>query len=663
MVEHRLTLIYIHCRFQGVSGRYSRSSPSLVHMADEHTMNNSDAQFRFAMSEDGMKLGVSRYFPPNGGKGPSVELLKQQVADAGVQLPVDEEAARRVIESIQTGGEIRRIVLVRGIEVQEPQNASISALGNIEYPVFPGDRFSRKRPPLNARAGETIDGRIIEPTENFEPEDIEIEMGDNVEYDPLTESYLSQVWGMVRFQDNVISVDPIPRISDDEISVTATLYHVDFRGQAITPARVEKEMRDLGVEIDIDSDELDAKLRQAAELGIPLLDQAIVEGRQPVPGRDGWLEYLVSTREQAGTEDESGRLDFKDRGTYPMVNPGQAIGRLHAPSAGEGGIDIYGKTIPASGGEELHVHLGENVLQQDDGITYEAKAKGIMVMDGTTLSVSECLLIPGNVDLSTGNVKVEHGSVKILGSVQAGFEVSAPKQVIVADSVESAHIYAGGDVEISGGVLMPDGGSITAEGNVSASYATNAIITAGGDVHIANDTTNSKIRAEGCFISTRGKGIIQGGRVRAARGIHVNEIGSEMGVATTVAIRIEHGEDEELYKERKKVKQAIQKIDEALGTDGPDAILQRTPPEKRAAVAEVLKHRITLVKRRKSISEHLLQLSLARQEELAGIKIKVNKFIYPGATLKFGGKMHKVTSRTEASTIYWDEETNDIAIK
>ncbi len=31
-------------------------------------MNNTDALFRFAMSEDAMKLGVSRYFPQTEGK-------------------------------------------------------------------------------------------------------------------------------------------------------------------------------------------------------------------------------------------------------------------------------------------------------------------------------------------------------------------------------------------------------------------------------------------------------------------------------------------------------------------------------------------------------------------------------------------------------------------
>ena len=52
-------------------------------MADEKTLRDCpDARFRFAMSEDGMTLGVSRYFPPTCGREPSVALIREQVAEA-----------------------------------------------------------------------------------------------------------------------------------------------------------------------------------------------------------------------------------------------------------------------------------------------------------------------------------------------------------------------------------------------------------------------------------------------------------------------------------------------------------------------------------------------------------------------------------------------------
>ncbi len=633
-------------------------------MADEKKLKKSpDAQFRFALSEDGMKLGVSRYFPPNGGEGPSVDLLCRQVAAAGIQLPVDEEAAQKVIDSLERGGELRRVTLVHGTPVQEPQHAKLVALGNLEFPVFPGDQFARKVAPIEACEGVSIDGRVTKPQEHFKPDDIEISVGENVEFQSVTGFFISQVMGMARMKDGTIRVDPIARISEDGIEITGTLFHKDFKGNSISTARLEKEMRDMGAVIDLDHDTLQDKLNKADKLGKPLPNQVIVAGNHPVPGRDGFFEYLVSSREDTGTEDESGRLDFKNRGTYPVVNVGQLVGRLHPPTLGEGGIDIYGKTIPAHGGNGMRLRLGKNVFVHDDQVTFESKSQGIVVMEKGLLEVQDCLMIAGNVDLETGNIKVEHGSVKIQGSIQAGFQVSSPDNVIVGGSIESAKVYAGGNVEVSGGILMPEGGQIKADGDVVCNYATNANIEAGRDVDIANDITNCDIRAEGKLLAVRGKGHLIGGEVTTSKGMEINEVGSELGVETSAAVRIEDAQDEDLRVERRKVKQAIQKIDDAMGGDSPDVILRRTAPEKRAAVAEVLKHRITLVKRRKVISEQLNQLALKHQEELAGVQIKVRKLLHPGTTLKFGGRHFPIIKRREASTVYWSEDSRDIVFE
>nr|WP_321513523.1 FapA family protein [uncultured Pseudodesulfovibrio sp.] len=633
-------------------------------MADNKApQENPDARFRFAMSEDGMKLGVNRYFPPNGGKKPSVDILRKQVLDAGVQLPLDESAAQRIIDAIETGNDFKGIALVRGIPATEPKDASLMALGNLEFPVFPGDRFIRFREAQKAENGQTIDGRILTPKGNFAPQDISVEPGENVKWDPVTESYVAEVWGMARVKDNVVSVSPIPSISNDEVFVTGNIHHQDFKGNPITPARIDKELRDLGVVIDVDMDMLDAKLAQAKDLGIPLQNQVLVKGVHPVPGRDGWLEYLVTTREITGTEDESGRLDFRNRGTYPMVNPGQIIGRVHQPTPGEGGIDIYGKTIPAHEGKELRIHLGENVILQDDKVTFQSKAKGVVVMEKNTLSVTECLIISGNVDLNSGNVKVEHGSIKVLGSIQAGFSVSAPKHVIVEGSIESATVYAGGQVEVKGGILMPDGGSIVCEGDVIANFITNANIKAGGDIHVANEILNSKIQAAGRLYATSGKGVVNGGTILTHKGMEINETGSELGVSTVIGVHLEQQEDDELRSERDKIILAIKKIDEALGSEPPQIILSRTPKEKRPAVAEVLKHRATLAKRRKTINERITELALAQQQELNGIDIQIRRLAHPGTTIRFGKKAKQIAKRMEACTFYFSLKDRDIAIK
>ncbi len=623
--------------------------------------SSNDARFRFCMSEDGMKLGVSRYFPPKGhGAKPSVQLIKDQVEGAGVRLPVDEEAAEKILANLEEAQDITGITLVRGIEVQEPEDARFETIGDLQFPVFPGYKFAAKHPPKKARQGETIAGQITSPSSTKDPKDIKIEVGDNCDFDDVEGSFTSRVYGMARVKEDRVWVDPLLRVAPDEISVSSTIFHQDCFGAPISVSALEKELLDLGVAIEINPDSIDRLIRKASVSQQPQPDAVLVSGRYPVNGKDGWLEYLVSTRDATGTEDDSGRVDFKDRGAYPSVEPAQTIARLHPPTKGQGGIDIYGKTVPASEGREMHVHAGENVELQEDDITFVSKGAGVMTLDRNTLSVSECLELSGHVDMNTGNVKVETGSVKIMGNVMAGFRVEAPKNIIVMGSIESAEVEAGHNVEVGGGILMPDGGLVTASGDVSVSYMNNANVLAHGDILFRNEVSNSKIQAAGYIRAEKGKGIIQGGTASCSRGMEVNELGSDLGVETVVAINLSTSDDKEAMAEREQLSQEIKKIDKALGNGNPKELLKRIPPEQRPAIVKVLKHRIELVKRYKEVLEELKEKATIRRRELHGVRIRVLRKIHGGTVIKMAGHTARVKRSMDRSQIYWNENEQKI---
>jgi hypothetical protein len=267
------------------------------------------------------------------------------------------------------------------------------------------------------------------------------------------------------------------------------------------------------------------------------------------------------------------------------------------------------------------------------------------------------------VDLNSGNVKVEHGSVKIQGSIQAGFSVSAPEHVLVEGTIESATVYAGGLVEVKGGILMPDGGEIISDGRVIANFAVGARIKARHDVIIANEIQNSVIRTDGKLIALSGKGTVLGGVILARKGIEVNELGSELGVATTVGIVVEEVEDEKLREERTRVVKAIQKIEASLGTEPPEAILARTPEAKRPALIELIKHHKALVKRREALSGRIHRLLQRHQQEMQGVTVRVKKFVHPGTMVTFGKIRKKVEKRLPESTFFWDAEKRDIGYR
>lgn len=631
----------------------------------EKQKGSADARFRFCLSEDSMKLGISRYIPPTQlGAKATVDSLCRQIEQAGIKLPPDRAAAKRVISIIDNGGgtdEISGITLVRGIEVQEPQDAAIEPLGDLRFPVFPGDRFAEYIPPQESREGQTIDGQISKPKSRQKPSDLKPEAASNCDFDATSNIFTASAYGIARIEGGRVSVDPAMWVTKDEIKVVGDLYPKDASGKAIAPDRIVKVLHDMGIGLEPDLDWLDKELMRASNSGEPAKGKIVIRGKRPKDGRDGWLEYLVSTREESGTEDNQGRIDYRNRGQYPSVKEGQAIARLHPPTQGEAGIDVYAKTIPANAGTDLVLHSGENVEVSEDGVTFSATGSGIMVVERGVLSVTQCLVVAGDVNMSTGNVRVEEGSIKINGNVLGGFKVEAPEHIVVGGTVESADLKAGGNIDVKGGILQPDGGTVVAGGDITTGFSANARIKAGRSFFVKNECSNCEVHSP-LVIAAKGKGVVQGGTISITEGMEVNELGSDLGVPTTVVVGVSRAEDAEVLEERSRLKGELKKIDKALGGSDPKEILLRTPEAKRGHVAKIIKHRMGLAKRYEESAARATQIIRKRQEDLASVKIRVKKTLFGGVTVKMGGKALKIKHNVDRSMVFWHPGKDEIEV-
>ncbi len=624
---------------------------------------SADARLQFSMSQDGMELGVKSYTPPKGqGRFLSEELVSELLLSANISLPPDPKAVDELLMAAATGDSVRGIVLVRGRPAREPRDGALNPRGDLSYPVFPGSIVATLIPPQTAKAGETIDGRTLEPQKKHKPKDFKFEAAGACLYDDYQSAFISEVFGLAEINKGVVKVEPLLHISKDEIRVTGSVHHRDNKGREITTERLAKVLEDMGIELHILEHGVKRALALARESNLLQAGVTLVKGREPVKGEDGWLEYMVQQRDAVGAKKEDGSIDYKDRGVYPLTKAGTPIVKVHPPTRGVGGIDVYNKTIPASEGKSLFLVPGENVREMEDGTLFEALEDGLVVVAKNIVSVTECLVIPGDISLATGNVKTKKGSLKVRGSVQSGFTVLIPKHVTVDDVVESAKITAGGNVAVGGGILMPEGGLIKAGGEITAQFATNANILCKGNVTISNNVTNCKIQTHGKFIAVRGNGIIQGGIVLASQGIEVNEVGSELGVKTVVAIAVQQAQNKALLEERAKLKDEIKEIDKILGNKPPRTILMQTPPEKRKEVAEMLKKRIAMLARHEMIGQEIIEAGKECYRKLSKIKIKVRRRIHSGSMVKMAGKTMIIKTPLDRCQFWWDNTEKEIKV-
>lgn len=622
-----------------------------------------------------MKLGISRYLAPQGqGRPLTAKSIRTQLENAGVRQTPVPGAPERVIELLRQGKDYRKVVLVRGLEPREPSDASIKPEGDLRFPVFPGQVIAHKLPPSQGEPGRTIDGRVIKPkaTTSEHKKDMAVQAGENCTFDATDNVFIAQVYGIALIKEDSVHILPGLEISEDLTKILGMIHYRDHLGQAITALRFKDEISRLESSLPVNEDNIRLATAKAREERKLQREVPVVTGKEPINGADAWLEILAEpppssektqpkNSSEAHTESESLRIDYRERDILPVAEPGETIAQLHEPEQGISGLDIYGRPIPAHSGKVRSILPGENVVAREGGF-FEAKDAGLVVVERGVLAVTQLLVINRDVDIATGNIRAELGSVKVRGTIQAGMTVIAPQHIVVDDTVEAANVEAGGDITVGGGLLMDNKGLIKAGGNVVASFANNARIQAGNNVSIKNNITNCHIEIGGMLFATKGKGMIQGGEIITVKGLEAKELGTELGQATTVAVVVKTEVDRNVILARRKIKREVMRVVNAIGDGDPKELLIRTAPAKRKAVAELIKYRMKLQKKLESIDQYMRGQGEKRQKTLAEARIKVWTSIHPGVTIHLGGRVLTVDRRIDRSQIYWNQDERRIII-
>lgn len=627
---------------------------------------DADASVRFGGTPDRMKVGVSSYVPAQGqGRVLSVDLLRQALAEAGVTAPLDEKNAAEVVRLLLAGQDARAITLARGIRPQEAQDAWFEAFGAPQYPVFPGQAFGRIHPAVPAHAGLDVGGNPVPAADEHAPRELAVSGGVARNPDGVL---TAQVAGLVRLSENRVELEPLARISSDRLQATASLHHRDALGGAVTPEGMVLALSAQGVVFGVQLEAIIRGLAQAAATGQAVQDVVVARGQAPVHGQNGWLESI--SREHGGTEapEENQRLDYRNRGQFPVARKGEDIARLRPPAKGVPGRDVLGKEVAARDGAALRVQAGKGVEAVEDGTLFRARIDGVVLAGKSSLDVSELLAISGDVDYGTGNILLAQGSVRVGGTVRSGFTVEAPGKVLVEGMVESARVIAGSDVLVRGGIFMSgdEAAFVQAGGCVTANYTHNAQVQARGDVTvvlaIVGSTTNkgSRVTSGGSVRVTDPKGRVMGGTVVCAHGLEVFQAGSERGMATTLALSQETPEIAALVKEMRELKLLKERSVFVLGEGDGAVALARLPGERRDEARELLGRRDSIESRLRQIQRTLAEMAQEHLERVAAARIVIRGTAFPGVAIKMGGVSLYIERPLDHCVFSWDAKNKQI---
>lgn len=347
----------------------------------------------------------------------------------------------------------------------------------------------------------------------------------------------------------------------------------------------------------------------------------IAEGKPITKGQNGYYTYTFNTSPNKKPRlRDDGSVDYYNLNLIQCVTEGELLAKYFEKIEGKNGMTVTGKELIVEKYKNLPPLRGKGFTTSEDLIEYYAAYDGKVELSMGGISVTKISTIPGSVDLSIGNLDVK-GDLEILGSVITGMVVKATGNITINGLVEAAHIHAGKNILIKGGVLGGGKAKIEGGGNVFAQFIENAEVISGDCVQ-ADSVINSIVTAYN-DINVFGKtSSIIGGSLKANRTIRTRCIGSVGQILTRVTVGVEgsviasikhkeamlHEEKEELQKVEKAMALLARKPDESKEMM---LLLTRTKIEKTAEITQLthdianLNHKIELAKNAEIIAEDM----------------------------------------------------------
>ncbi|MFO1445933.1 DUF342 domain-containing protein [Bacillus sp. Bva_UNVM-123] len=356
----------------------------------------------------------------------------------------------------------------------------------------------------------------------------------------------------------------------------------------------------------------------------------IAEGSAVKNGVDA---YLVNEVRFDKTEKRE-KFNFRNVLKIPSVKSGQLLASIIPPTPGTDGTDVTGRKIPAKNGKQLKIRPGKNVIV--NGENFYSTSDGQLSVTNKMVSVNPVFEVNGDIDLKTGNIDFI-GNVEIRGNVPSGYEIKAGGDIKIFGLVESATIHADGNIVISGGVTGGNKGSVTAGGNIQATYLNQAIVRAGQDIIVASSILHSKVEAGGSIYCNNA--LVIGGVLLANGNLHIKDVGNHLFTKT----ELKAGSDTTLTEKEHELKKqkAILSDNVSKLTGIEQKILQIGK-----STGKLTEEQRTLILKQQKTKRHLLEQIQDIEDELEEIEAEVNEkqdtsiyiynIIYPNSSIQYG---------------------------
>lgn len=303
------------------------------------------------------------------------------------------------------------------------------------------------------------------------------------------------------------------RIADDNMSAAINVISTADKIRRYTMTDLNRVIRSKRIVFGIKSDAL---MNMVADQ-VFNRDIVFARGTFAENGKDGFIEPLIKIPD--------GKLSVP-------VKKGANICRVVPPTAGIHGCDIFGKVLPAKNGSPVSILIGDNTAYDKKTGMLSATAGGSLSLKNGVYSVSDELVINGNVNADNGRIEFA-GNIIISGNVMDGAEIYAEKSVYIKGKIRDAVIHAGKD--ITADLSVKQSKLITEKGNMQLTNCFDSEITCGGNIEAAS-FYNCKTKSVGNINCTINQGSINGGETYSISKISCITAGSRLHEQTLISV-------------------------------------------------------------------------------------------------------------------------------
>ncbi len=401
------------------------------------------------------------------------------------------------------------------------------------------------------------------------------------------------------------------------------------------------------------------------DTGIPIKEEIIARGTPITPGRDAEIKYHFKVNDEIQlVANDKGKINHRELNLVNNVEKEELLAEKIPAVPPVAGTDIYGESILPDGVKDAKIIAGKNVEIRNDGMKAFSQIDGQAFLKNRMIQVSPIFTVPHDVDLNVGNITF-NGTIVVLGNVLSGFTLKAKEDIHINGIVEGAHLVAGGNITISGGLKGQGKATIQCRGDINVSFAERASLECHGNLRIQSSMVNTDVTCYSRLEALSGKGSIVGGDIKAIGGIECIEAGSKLGVTTKLTVGdkfIVRQRLSSVVENQNMVKESLKQLNQKIIEN--KAIFEQIdslPADKKAPLQEVLDKVTDCKNQLQELDNKQEKLTVLLRMKCDSI-ITIKKHTHPNVVITIGHSILDVKSQYANSTFSENHTLNAIKV-